>query len=76
MICDIRQDPEKPCALCGDETACLELELKSAFHKKVLSILVGPSCRLGMEAGLRAQRKWEIRGGAELGRKAGGKKKR
>ena len=68
-VYDIRSEPDKTCAVCGNEVAVCDLELRSAFHKKVLSMLLGPSCRTGIEAGLRAQRKWTTRGGAYLNKK-------
>lgn len=63
---DIRSGPDKNCAICGDEIAVLEMELKSAYHNKTLSFLVGPACRTGIEAGLREHRKWTVRGGAYI----------
>ena len=65
-IYDVRSGPDNPCAICGKEVAVLELELRSAFHKKMLSMRLGPACRTGIEAGLREQRKWETRGGAYI----------
>lgn len=52
------------CALCGAEDATLSLQLYSAVNRRAFAIKIGPDCRLHLESGLRAHRKWEIRGGA------------
>lgn len=58
-------DDDLTCALCCDESAHLRITLTSATGK-VFVLSIGPNCRLHLEGGLRAQRKWEVRGGKEF----------
>ena len=54
------------CSLCGEEDGTVRLSLKSAVNGKGFMFVIGPLCRLGIEAGLRGHRKWEIRGGKDI----------
>lgn len=53
------------CALC-DEDGTLRVSLMARTKSKAFVFVIGPSCRLMLEGGLRSHRKWEIRGGREI----------
>lgn len=54
----------KPCSFC-DHDAIGEIEFKFPDIKKIASLWICANHRLALEAGLRAHRKWMIRGGKE-----------